>query len=184
MRNSYKIVSLGLMLMLLAPVVAQEEEGTTNPLAGYTLGLNVGYPVVAGETYEAGKGPIIGIAGNTPYGFALGPFNMGVGFSLEAALMKDNTQIGVVGTVNTTIFVTPYGPLSYWGGVGYYDGLGLAGGLYYDYMVPNMPLVVKPYMRALINTGGGSAGDELTGFVNIGVMAMYDISTFFNKSPE
>ena len=141
----------------------------------------MGYPVVAGETYEAGKGPVVGIVGNTPYGFAIGPFNVGVGFSLEAALMKDNTQVGVVGTLNTTIYQTPAGPISYWAGVGYYDGIGFAGGLYFDYMVPDMPLVIKPYARAVIQTKKEDEGGGMTGFVNIGAMVTYDISTLFAK---
>ena len=173
---SYKIVALGLMLMLLAPVVAQEE-GTANPLAGYTLGLNVGYPVMTGEYFKDSSGPVVALVGNTPYGFALGPFNMGVGFGLEAFL-ADETQIGVYGTVNTTIFVTPYGPLSYYGGVGYYGGIGALGGIYYEYMVPNMPLVLKPYIRGVIMTGATESGDP-SGLVNIGLMALYDISTLF-----
>ena len=176
----YKLLTMAIILMLAVPAFAQDE-AEANPLAGYTAGLNLGYPVVGGETYEAGKGPVIGIVGNTPYGFAVGPFNVGVGFAVEAALMKDNTQVGVVGTINTTIYQTPYGPLSYWGGVGYYDGLGLVGGFYFDYMVPDMPFVLKPYVRANINTGGGSGGDELTGFVNLGLMATVDISTLLAK---
>ncbi len=174
---SYKLVTLFLMLMLLAPVVAQEE-GTTNPLAGYTVGLNVGYPVVTGEYFKDGRsGPIVGIVGNTPYGFAVGPFNMGVGFGIES-FMAEDAQIGLYGSINTTIFVTPYGPLSYYGGVGLYGGLGFIGGIYYEYMVPNMPLVVKPYARTLIMTSATESGDP-SGLVNIGVMALYDISTLF-----
>ena len=164
--------------MLLVPVVAQEEEGTTNPLAGYTAGLNVGFPFIAGETYESGLGPVVGIVGNTPYGFALGPFNLGVGFGVEAVMMDLKTQMGVYGTLNTTIYVTTKGPISYWAGAGYYDGLGLSGGFYMDYMVANMPLVIKPYIRGVLNTGGGD-GNDLTYFGNIGVMLLYDISTLF-----
>ena len=177
-RIGYILLSLALVFMLLTPGLAQDE-GKTSALAGYTAGLNLGYPIVAGETYESGLGPVIGLVGNTPYGFAVGPFNIGVGFSLEATLMELETKVGVLGTLNTTIFVTPYGPLSYWAGVGYYDGLGLAGGLYFDYMVPDMPLVLKPYGRALIQTKPEDQGGGMTGFVNIGLMAMYDISTLF-----
>jgi len=179
-RISYKLLSLTLMLMLLVPVVAQEEEGTTSALAGYTLGLNFGYPVVTGEYFKDASGPIVGIVGNTPYGFAVGPFNVGVGFGVES-FMADNAQIGVYGSVNTTLYVTPYGPVSYYGGAGYYGGLGLVGGVTFDYMVPNMPLVVKPYLRGTFMTSAAEVGDEnkASYYVNIGVMALYDISTLF-----
>ena len=184
-RIGYKLLTLTLILMLLVPVVAQEEEGTTNPLAGYTAGLNFGYPVVTGEYFKDGRsGPIVGIVGNTPYGFALGPFNIGVGFGLES-FMAEDAQIGIYGSVNTTLYVTPYGPISYYGGAGYYGGLGLVGGLTFDYMVPNMPLVVKPYLRGTFMTSAADAdetGDDSNAasyYINIGVMALYDISTLF-----
>ena len=130
---------------------------------------------------KTGAGLVVGVVGNTPYGFAVGPFNVGVGFSVEATMMEKGTEVGVLGTLNTTIYQTPYGPLSYWAGVGYYDGLGLAGGLYFDYMVPDMPLVIKPYARAVIQTKSEDEGGGMTGFVNIGAMVTYDISTLFAK---
>jgi len=172
------LIMLSLLLAVPSPAPAQD-----NPLAGYTVGVNVGYPAVAGKTYKdyGGTGPVVGIVGNTPYGFALGPFNIGVGFAIESALMKDNAQLGFLGTINTTIYTTPYGPLSYWGGVGYYNGLGLAGGLYYDYMIPNQPIVLKPYGRAIIQTKSQDEGGGMTGFALVGVMVTYDISTLFNK---
>lgn len=177
-RIGYILLSSLMVVLLLAPVAAQDE-GTTSALAGYTAGLNLGYPIMAGETYESGTGPLVGVVGNTPYGFALGPFNIGVGFGIEALFAEIGTQVGVYGSINTTLYVTPYGPLSYYGGVGYYDGLGIIGGVTFDYMVPNMPLVVKPYLRGVLNTGGGPEGKDLTYFANIGVMALYDISTLF-----
>jgi len=181
-RIGYKLLTLTLILMLFVPIVAQEEEGTTNPLAGYTAGLNFGYPIVTGEYFSEGTGPVIGIVGNTPYGFALGPFNLGVGFGVEAVMMDAGTEIGLYGSINTTLYVTPYGPISYYGGVGLYGGMGLIGGLYYEYMVPNMPLVLKPYLRGVFVSSAAvdDAGDDAASyFVNIGVMALYDISTLF-----
>ena len=177
-RIGYKGLSLLVAFLFLVPGFAQDE-GMASKLAGYTAGLNLGYPILAGETYDDGMGPVVGLVGNTPYGFAVGPFNIGVGFSLEATMAERGTSVGVLGTLNTTLFVTPYGPISYWAGVGYYDGLGLAGGLYFDYMVPDMPLVIKPYGRAIIQTKSEDVGGGMTGFVNIGVMATYDISTLF-----
>jgi len=181
----YKVVSLAIILMLAVPGFAQEEgeakKSLADNLAGYTAGLNLGYAVVGGETYDDGLGPVLGLAGNTPYGFAVGPFNVGVGFSVEAMMAEKGTSVGVLGTLNTTIYQTPQGPISYWAGVGYYDGLGLAGGLYFDYMVPDMPLVIKPYGRAVIQTKSEDEGGGMTGFVNIGVMALYDISTLLGK---
>ena len=176
-RISYKLLSLTLILMLLVPVIAQEEEGTTSALAGYTFGLNVGYPVVTGDYFTDSKGPVVGVVGNTPYGFAVGPFNIGVGFGVEAFL-ADEAEIGLFGSVNTTLFVTPSGPISYYGGVGLYGGVGIFGGLTFDYMVPNMPLVVKPYLRGVMMTGATEGGDA-SYMVNLGVMALYDISTLF-----
>ncbi|MFH1852154.1 MAG: hypothetical protein ABIA75_07415 [Candidatus Neomarinimicrobiota bacterium] len=177
-RIGYILLSFLLLLLVAAPVVAQDE-GTTSALAGYTAGLNVGYPIVTGEYFKDGRsGPIIGVVGNTPYGFAVGPFNVGVGFGIESFLAED-AQFGVYGSLNSTIYVTPYGPLSLYGGAGYYGGLGIVAGGYYEYMVPNMPLVLKPYMRGTLMSSATEGSNKASYYINIGVMALYDISTLF-----
>ncbi len=183
-RIGYKLLSLTLILMLLAPVVAQEEEGTTSALAGYTAGLNFGYPVLKGDYFktEGAIGPSIGLVFNTPYGFAAGPFNMGVGGGIELANVGgEKDAIGIFGTINTTVYVTPYGPISVLGGVGLYNGVGLIGGVYFDYNVPNLPLVIKPYLRTTFFTSVELAnGDKASSyFETFGIMALYDISTLF-----
>ena len=179
-RIGYKGISLLVVFLLIVPSFAQDE-GMASKLAGYTAGLNLGYPVVTGEYYSGGSGPIFGVVANTPYGFAIGPFNMGLGAGFEAAMFKDYTEVGFYGSINTTIYVTPYGPISYYGGAGYYSGLGLIGGIYMDYMVPDMPLVIKPYMRMTLNTAAedDDGNTAPSYFLNIGVMALYDISTLF-----
>jgi len=166
-------------LMLIMPMPAKAQD---NPLAGYTIGLNVGYPVVTGDYYSGRSGPIVGLAVGSPYGFALGPFNMSIGAGVEAALMDAGTEIGAFATVNTTVYTTPAGPISVYGGAGYYGGAGFVGGAYFDYMVPNMPLVVKPYVRATVMSSAAVDADgnpAPSGWINIGIMALYDISTLF-----
>ncbi|MBC8322471.1 MAG: hypothetical protein H8E70_02750 [Candidatus Marinimicrobia bacterium] len=136
--------------------------------SGYTVGLNVGMPIIGGEYYaDSGMDPVFGVVVGTPYGLPLGPFNVGVNVGLESA----NGLTGVFGILNASVFETPNGPVSVFGGAGLLDGLGIIGGASFDYAIPDQPIVVKPYVRANISTA--AAGGEPTGWIQLGAMVSY-----------
>ena len=143
--------------------------------SGYTVGINVGMPVIGGEYYaDSGMDPVFGVVIGTPYGLPLGPFNVGVNIGLESA----NGLTGVFGILNASVMETAQGPISVFGGVGLLEGLGLIGGISLDYAFPNQPIVIKPYVRANITTAGAklSNGDEvMTGWVQLGAMLSYTL---------
>ena len=136
--------------------------------SGYTVGLNVGMPVIGGEYYaDSGMDPVFGVVVGTPYGLPLGPFNVGVNVGLESA----NGLTGVFGILNASVYETPQGPVSVFGGAGLLDGLGIIGGASMDIAIPDQPIVVKPYVRANISTA--AAGGEPTGWIQVGAMVSY-----------
>ena len=140
--------------------------------SGYTVGLNVGMPVVGGEYYaNKDMDPVFGVVIGTPYGLPLGPFNVGVNVGLESA----NGLTGVFGIMNASVYELPQGPVSVFGGVGLLEGLGLIGGASFDYAVPDQPIVVKPYVRANITTGAAGTDDDPapTGWIQLGAMVSY-----------
>ena len=115
---------------------AEEEYVSASPVEGITVGLNVGYPIITGEYYkvEGAKGPSVGIVIGSPYGFPLGPFDIGVGGGIELGNVGgEKSAVGIFGTVNATVFVTAAGPLSVYGGIGLYNGLGTLGGITFDF---------------------------------------------------
>jgi|TARA_B100000315_G_scaffold191566_1_gene181798 hypothetical protein len=159
----------------------EEMEDVGSPLAGFTAGLNVAYPVVTGEYYteDGDLGPVVGFVVGTPYGLPLGPFNLGVGAGLDIAMFGNNkNEVGFFGTVNAVVYETPQGPISVYGGIGLLGGVGIIGGASFDYSVSNIPLVIKPYLRANISSSGTEGGDP-TGWIQLGAMFSYDISTLF-----
>ena len=48
-----------------------------------------------------------------------------------------------------------------------------------DYQVPNMPLFIKAYGRGNATTTASDDFENATGWINIGVVVSYDISTLF-----
>ncbi len=95
-----KRVSILLIITALfaVPLTAQ------SAMAGYTVGLNVGMPVVGGEYYaDSGMDPVFGVVVGTPYGLPLGPFNVGVNVGLESA----NGLTGVFGILNASVYELP-----------------------------------------------------------------------------
>ena len=58
--------------------VYSEEDSSCNMLTGYTVGLNVGYPVIAQGYYTDATGPALGIKVDTPYGFNIGSYTVGI----------------------------------------------------------------------------------------------------------
>ena len=162
-----------------AEVVVPEEASVRAPAEeskkrnyGYTIGINVGMPVIGGEYYaDSGMEPVFGVVIGTPFGLPLGPFNVGVNIGLESA----NGLTGVFGILNASVMETAQGPISVFGGAGLLEGLGLIGGISLDYAIPNQPIVIKPYVRANITTGAAGTEDDPapTGWIQLGLMVSY-----------
>ena len=156
-----------------ASVRAPAEESKKRNYYGYTIGINVGMPVIGGEYYaDSGMEPVFGVVIGTPYSLPLGPFNVGVNIGLESA----NGLTGVFGILNASIYETAQSIISVFGGAGLLEGLGLIGGISLDYAIPNQPIVIKPYVRANITTGAAmdENGDPATtGWIQLGAMVSY-----------
>ena len=150
---------------------AEEASGFLSALSGFTVGLNIGYPVVTGEAFEdLGVEPVFGVVIGTPYGLPLGPFTIGMNVGIESA----NGMTGVFGILNAAVAEIAGGPVSVFGGIGMLEGMGIIGGASWDY--PMDPVVIKPYFRGTISTAGAGGVDgaaEPTGWIQIGAMVSY-----------
>ena len=150
---------------------AEEASGFLSALSGFTVGLNVAYPVVTGEAFEdLGVEPVFGVVIGTPYGLPLGPFTIGMNVGIESA----NGMTGVFGILNAAGAEVGGGPISVFGGLGMLEGIGIIGGASWDY--PMDPVVIKPYFRGNISTAGAGGLDgaaEPTGWIQIGAMVSY-----------
>ncbi len=170
---------------MLAEEGTMETEVTSGSgLIGYTVGLMGGYPVYMSSGLAAGKAaPVFGIIAATPFGFQVGPLGFGVGVELGMFDFTDAVEysgIVAIATLNTALFQTPQGAISAEIGGGYYGAsLGGTAGATFSYAVPNIPLVVKPYVRAnlTLDSGGNEIGS--VAWVNAGLYLSYDISTLF-----
>ena len=186
-------------IILLASIdtVYSEEDSSCNMLAGYTVGLNVGYPVFAQNYYTDATGPALGINVESPYGFNIGYNTVGIGGGINMVNFggdADYTNISLSLSSNVTDISS--GSLSISAGGGYYIGntdantnssilndysnntLGINGGVGFYYAIPNQPLVIQPYARGswLLNVDGD--GNQ-QGWLSIGTVIHYDISTLF-----
>jgi hypothetical protein len=182
---------------MLAEEGTMETEVTSgSALIGYTVGLDVGYPAYMhgglGATYDTAT-PAFGIVLNSPFGAAIGPFEIGFGaqvgtysFSNEDPLsnVEDLSGVYALVTANTALLETAQGAVSAQVGAGLFGAsLGFTAGAAFDYAVPGVPLVVRPYarMNATLDSGvettdGGSGSYA---WLNVGLMLSYDISTLF-----
>ena len=177
------------------------EEGTMetevmsgSALIGYTIGLDFGYPLYLhgglGESYDT-PGPAFGLVVNSPFGAAIGPFEIGFGaqvgmFSFtKSGSSAELSGLFALATANTAVLETAQGAVSAQVGAGYFgNSLGLTAGIAFDYAVAGMPLVIRPYarMNATLDSGAEvSNSDENAAYswLNGGVMLSYDISTLF-----
>jgi len=175
-------------------IVYSEEDSSCNMLTGYTVGLNVGYPVIAQGYYTDATGPALGIIVDSPYGFNIGSYTVGISGGINMVNFggdADYTNVSL--SISSNVFETLLGPLSISAGVGYYLGdddggtehykysyntLGVNGAIGFYYAIPNQPLVIQPYAKGswLLNVNGD--GDQ-QGWISIGAMIHYDISTLF-----
>ncbi len=180
---------------MLAEEGTMETEVTSgSALIGYTVGLDFGYPVYMhgglGESYDT-AGPAFGLAVSSPFGAAIGPFQ--IGFGLQAGLYSfsnegsdsDLSGIFALATANTSVVETAQGALTVQVGAGYFGAsLGLSAGAAFDYAVPGMPLVIKPYarMNATLDSGkevSNSDDNAAYSWLNAGLMLSLDISQLF-----
>jgi hypothetical protein len=179
---------------MLAEEGTMEAEVTSgSALIGYTLGLDVGYPVYMhgglGNSYDT-AGPAIGLVVNSPFGAAIGPFEIGFGAQLGMySFTNDSPELELSGiyalaTANTALLETAQGAVSMQLGAGYFGAsLGFTAGAAFDYAVPNLPIVLRPYarMNATLDSGGSSGADENAAYswLNAGIMISLDISALF-----
>ena len=179
---------------MLAEEGTMETEVTSgSAMIGYTVGLDVGYPVYLhgglGTNYDT-AGPAIGLVVNTPFGAAIGPFEIGFGaqvgmfsFTNETPA-RDLSGIYALATANTALLETSQGAVSMQVGAGYFGAsVGFTAGAAFDYAVAGMPLVLRPYARlnATLDSGTEVIGEDSGAYtwVNAGIMLSYDISTLF-----
>ena len=179
---------------MLAEEGTMETEITSgSAMIGYTAGLDIGYPVYLhgglGSSFDT-PGPAFGLVVNTPFGAAIGPFEIGFGAQLgmfsftNESPEQDLSGVYALATANTALLETAQGAVSMQVGAGYFGAsVGVTVGLAFDYAVPNVPLVVRPYARlnGTLDSGVETTGDETGsyGWLNAGVMLSYDISTLF-----
>jgi hypothetical protein len=179
---------------MLAEEGTMETEVTSgSALIGYTVGLDVGYPLYLhgglGASFDT-PGPAIGLVVNSPFGAAIGPFEIGFGaqigtfsFSSENS-DSDLSGIYALATANTALLETAQGAVSMQVGAGYFGAsLGFTAGAAFDYAVSGVPLVIRPYarMNATLDSGVETEGDDSGAYswLNGGLMLSYDISTLF-----
>jgi hypothetical protein len=179
---------------MLAEEGTMETEVTSgSALIGYTVGLDVGYPAYLhgglGASFDT-PGPALGLVVNSPFGAAIGPFEIGFGaqvgmFSFENEPNgRELSGVFALATANTALLETAQGALSAQVGAGYFGAsLGLSAGAAFDYAVAGMPLAVRPYLRAnaTLDSGVETASDESGSYawLNVGLMLSYDVSTLF-----
>lgn len=157
-------------ILLLFGIIMASALNAQTTLGGYTIGLDVGYPILSGETFDdLGTEPVFAITIGTPYGMPIGPFDVG----FNAGIGSMNGLTAAYAYANAAVYNLPQGPVSVFAGAGWLGGIGVTGGASFDYNVPNMPLVVKPYARAVVAFAGGSDGSSITGFASIGAMVSY-----------
>jgi hypothetical protein len=179
---------------MLAEEGTMETEVTSgSALIGYTLGLDVGYPAYMhgglGTSYDT-AGPAFGLVLNSPFGAAIGPFEIGFGAQVgmysftNDTPVRDLSGIYALATANTALLETAQGAVSMQVGAGYFgESIGFTAGAAFDYAIAGAPVVLRPYLRmnATLDSGAPSAGDNNSAYswLNAGLMVSYDISTLF-----
>ena len=179
---------------MLAEEGTMETEVTSgSALIGYTVGLDVGYPVYLhgglGSSFDT-PGPAFGVVVNSPFGAAIGPFEIGFGAQVGMFSFtnepndKELSGIFALATANTALLETAQGAVSAQVGAGYFGAsVGFTAGAAFDYAVSGMPLVIRPYarMNATLDSGVETSGDDSGSYawLNAGLILSYNISTLF-----
>ena len=178
---------------MLADEGMMEAEVTSgSAMIGYTAGFDFGYGAYLhgglGSNYD--QGMAYSFVVNTPFGAAIGPFEIGFGAQVGAySFTNADTDaelsgVFVLATANTAVLETAQGAISTQIGAGYFGAsLGVTAGVAFDYAVPNVPLVARPYARfnGTLDSGVETVGDDSGSYswLNVGLMLSYDISTLF-----
>jgi hypothetical protein len=162
------------------------EEGTMetevtsgSAMIGYTVGLMGGYPVYMSSGLGDGKAaPVFGLIAATPFGFAVGPFEIGLGVEFGmydfTDASTDYSGIVALATLNTALLETTQGAVSAEIGGGYYGAsVGGTAGATFNYAIPNIPLVLKPYVRANMTLASGDNEIGSVAWINTGVYLSY-----------
>jgi hypothetical protein len=170
------------------------EEGTMetevtrgSAMIGYTVGLMGGYPAWMSSGMAAGEAaPVFGLIAATPFGFAVGPLEIGIGAEIGMYDFGGNYNgLVAIATLNTALLETAQGALSAEVGGGYFGAsVGGTAGATFSYAIPGIPLVAKPYVRAnvTLDSGtelGGDSSSNSVAWINAGLYLSYDISTLF-----
>ncbi|MBT7462337.1 MAG: hypothetical protein HN686_00005 [Bacteroidetes bacterium] len=179
---------------MLAEEGTMETEVTSgSAMIGYTVGIDAGYPIYLhgglGSSFDT-PGPAFGLVVNTPFGAAVGPFEIGFGAQVGMFSFTNEPNdeelsgIYALATANTALLETAQGAVSMQVGAGYFGAsVGVTAGVAFDYAVPNIPLVVRPYARfnGTLDSGVETTGDDTGSYswLNAGIMLSYDISTLF-----
>jgi hypothetical protein len=180
---------------MLAEEGTMEAEVTSgSAMIGYTIGIMGGYPVWMSSGMGLGTtAPMFGLIAATPFGFAIGPFEIGIGAEIGMYDFNgDDESLGydglvAIATLNTALLETTQGAISAEIGGGYFGAsLGGTAGVTYSYAIPGIPIVLKPYVRANMTLDGGQEGDAFgedytnsVAWINAGLYLSYDISTLF-----
>ena len=170
---------------MLADEGMMEAEVTSgSALIGYTAGLNFGYPVYMSSGLGDGKAaPVFGIIAATPYGFSVGPLDIGVGVELgmyDFSDVQDYKGIVALATLNSAVYNTSAGAVSVELGGGYYGtSVGGTAGATFSYAIPGAPLVLSPYVRANATLSSGDNEIGSVAWLNAGVYLNVDISALF-----
>jgi len=170
---------------MLAEEGTMETEVTSgSALIGYTVGVNAGYPIWMSSGLAAGKAaPIFGIVANTPYGFSIGLFDIGVGVELGMYDFSDSRDYKgyiALATLNSAVYNTPSGAVSAEIGGGYYGAsVGVTAGASFSYAIPGVPLVINPYARANATLSSGDNDIGSVSWINAGVYLKADLSALF-----
>jgi hypothetical protein len=162
------------------------EEGTMetevtggSAMIGYTAGLMGGFPVYMSSGLGDGKAaPVFGVVVASPFGFTVGPLEFGIGAEFGMYDFSDGgtdySGVVALATLNTAFLETSQGAISAELGGGYYGAsVGGTAGATFNYVIPNMPIVARPYVRANVTL---SSGDNETGsvaWINAGIYLSY-----------
>jgi len=165
---------------MLAEEGTMESEVTSgSAMIGYTAGLMGGYPVYMSSGLGDGKAaPVFGLVAATPFGFAIGPLEFDVGIELGmydfTDASTDFSGVVALATLNTSLLETAQGTVSAEVGGGYYGAsVGATVGATFNYSIPNMPLVARPYVRANATLASGDNEIGSVAWVNAGIYLSY-----------
>jgi TolB-like protein len=159
-----------------SPKAAQSRPITAS--SGYSIGIMLGYPIYMSSGLMAGKpAPVYSAIVSTPFGFAIGPLEIGLGAELGTFDFSDDMEykgIVVLATLNVSVFETPQGPISVEIGSGYYGAsVGGTVGIAYSYTVASAPVLVKPYVRSNTMLSSGINDIGSLNWINAGLYLSY-----------